>query len=277
MSEILESAESAQSASEGSASETSSSEQSQAGWLTPDGGITDGAPEIVRNLVEAKKWDNVEQLAKGYSELEKLVGTGDYVVLPKDDNPEAWDKVYNTLGRPEEPDAYEIKYEGDLEIDPELSSRFKQYAHKLGLTQKQFNDIVSFQLDTVKLQAEAVQQRRQAEIEENINVLKREFGLNYESKIRDARAIADKLGIYNVIEQKGLASDPDIIKMLDVIASRSAEDSIAPTGETAVGKTPEQELEDIKAGDAFTKKFHPDHKKIMERFMELNHIIANRR
>ena len=42
-------------------------------WLKPDGTIIpESAPENVRNLVAAKKWDNVSQLAEGYGELEKL-------------------------------------------------------------------------------------------------------------------------------------------------------------------------------------------------------------
>jgi len=258
---------------EGTQTETSTETPTEGGWITPDGKFSDNVPEDIKGLLEAKKWNSVDQLVKGYRELEKLTGTGKHLVIPDDDNPDAWANVYNALGRPESPDKYELQYEGEVPISDELVSQFKEYAHGLGLNQKQFNDIVSFQLDVVDSQLKALEEQKQAAVKQ----LKEKWGeANYDTKVRQARQTADKLGIYDILEKKGLASDPDIILMLDAIANKIAEDTITrPASQQEVQKSPEERLAEIKKSEAFTKRFHPDHKKIMAEYLSLTQQLAN--
>jgi len=248
------------------------------GWMSPTGEIRDGAPENVRTLLESKKWNNINQIVDGYGELEKLVGVGEHLVIPKVDDPEFATKmgdVFNRLGRPDTSDKYEYEYEGDVEISDELTGQFKEYAHSLGLTQDQFNKIVNFQLDAVAAQSQAYTEQAEAQRQENISALQLKWGANYETKIKGAKIIADSLGIYQTLEAKGLASDPVIIEMLDTIANRTSEDVITSVTTSSPTKTPQEELEEIKKDESFLKRFHPKHKETMARFMALNQIIAN--
>jgi len=73
-----------------------------------------------------------------------------------------------------------------------------------------------------------------------------------------------------------LASDPDIISMLDTIRERTAEGVITKGTPPVPVKSPLEELEEIKKSEAFLKKFHPKHKETMTRFMQLNQEIANK-
>jgi len=248
------------------------------GWMSPTGEIRDGAPENVRTLLESKKWNNINQIVDGYGELEKLVGVGEHLVIPKVDDPEFATKmgdVFNRLGRPDTSDKYEYEYEGDVEISDELTGQFKEYAHSLGLTQDQFNKILNFQLDAVAAQSQAYTEQAEAQRQENISALQLKWGANYETKIKGAKIIADSLGIYQTLEAKGLASDPVIIEMLDTIANRTSEDVITSVTTSSPTKTPQEELEEIKKDESFLKRFHPKHKETMARFMALNQIIAN--
>lgn len=248
------------------------------GWMSPTGEIREGAPENVRTLLEAKKWDNINQIVDGYGELEKLVGVGEHLVIPKVDDPEFATKmgdVFNRLGRPDTHDKYEYEYDGDVEISDELTGQFKEYAHSLGLTQDQFNKIVNFQLDAVAAQSQAYTEQAETQKQENISALQLKWGANYETKIKGAKIIADSLGIYQTLETKGLASDPVIIEMLDTIASRTSEDVITPVAPSTLTKTPQERLVEIKKSESFLKRFHPDHKKIMIEFMDINQQIAN--
>lgn len=247
------------------------------GWMSPTGEIRDGAPEAVRNLLEAKKWTNVEQITDGFVNLEKMLGAGEHLFVPESaEDTEGWNNVYKILGRPETHDKYELSYDGEVEISDELVGQFKQFAHGLGLTQKQFGDVVKFQLDAIAAQGEAYNAQLATQKEENIAALKQKWGeTNYEVKVKGARIIADSLGIYQTLEAKGLASDPTIIEMLDTIASRTAEDVITPQPLTTSAKTPQEELEEIKKSEAFLQKFHKDHKTTMVRYMQLNQDIAN--
>jgi len=247
------------------------------GWMSPDGEFRDGAPEKIQGLLEAKKWTTVEQVVDSYLELEQFKGKGEHLIIPEVEDAEGWDNVYEKLGRPPTSDKYEFTYDGNVQISEELTGQFKQYAHKLGLSQKQFGEVVNFQLEAVAAQTQAYEAQIAAQKEENIKALKDKWGIDYDAKVRDARITADKLGIFQTLEAKGLASDPDIINMLSVIASRAAEDTITQQHPAPPQKTPQQELEEIKGSEAFRKKFDPKHKETMARFLELNQQIVNMR
>lgn len=245
-------------------------------WMSPTGEIRDGAPDKIRELFEKKKWTNVEQGFDSYLELEKFKGIGEHLVIPEAEDAEGWDNVYKQLGRPETFDKYELGYDGDVAISEELTGQFKQFAHGLGLTQKQFESLVRFQLDAVAAQTGAYETQLATQKEENIKTLKDKYGeVNYDVKIKGARIIADGLGIYETLEAKGLASDPVIIAMLDKIASRTSEDVITPQPPATPEKSPQEELDEIKKSEPFLQKFHRDHKSTMLRFMELNQQVAN--
>lgn len=246
------------------------------GWMSSDGEIREGAPENIRALMEKKKWTNINQVFDSYGELEKFKGIGEHLVIPEAEDAEGWNNVYKQLGRPETHDKYEFDYDGNVPISDELVGQFKQFAHGLGLTQKQFGDVVRFQVDAVAATVEAENTQRAAQTEANIQVLKQEWGeTNYEVKVKGARIIADSLGIYETLEAKGLASDPVIIKMLDTIANRTSEDVITPQPPAPAQKSSLEELEEIKKSESFLKKFDPKHKETMKRYMDLNRIIAN--
>lgn len=250
------------------------------GWMGSDGVFREGAPDNVRTLLETKKWENVEQMADAYAKLEKFTGVGKHLVIPEADDAEGWDNVYNTMGRPETHDKYGIEYEGDVPLSDELVGQFKQFAHGLGLTQKQFNEVVNFQLDAITAQAGEFETQSAAAKEEakaaNIAALTEAFGAEgYLTRVTDARTMADKLGIYQTLEDKGIASDVDIIKMLDKLSAADAEGALHPTPPPPSQKTPQDRMVEIKEDPAFTDKFHIDHKAIMVEFNAINKQIVD--
>ena len=261
------------------------------GWMSPTGEIGEGAPEVVKTLLEAKKWNNVEQLATGYTELEKFTGTGEHLLIPKDGDAEGWDKVYSQLGRPETHDKYVIEDDKDVPLDDELANKWKQFAQKEGYTQKQMAGAVQFQRDIIKdiMKAEVNQQAEvattkataetaaAADKEKYIETLKQKWGgeVGYKDRLTQARRTADNLGIYQTLEAKGLASDPEIINMLDIINSRTAEGVITLSTPPPPNKTAEVELAEIQKSESFIKEFDPKHKETMARYHELCQIISH--
>lgn len=233
------------------------------GWMSPTGEIREGAPENVKTLLEAKKWNNVEQIVDGYNELGAFKGIA-----------EIMENVPTTV------DGYEYTYsgEGESPINDELLNGFFQLAHTKKWPKQFVQDVIDFQLDAIAGQAEAYNTQLASQKEENIKILKQKWGeANYEVKVRDARIVADKLGIYETLEAKGLASDPDIISMLDNIASKTAEDVITPPTPPVREKSLQEQLEEIEKSESFIQKFHPEHKETMAKFLELNQMIADSR
>jgi hypothetical protein len=248
------------------------------GWMSPDGNFGKGAPENIQTLLDAKKWTNVSQLTDAYKELEAFKGIGEHLVIPEAEDAEGWDNIYKQLGRPETYDKYEYKDDPEVPLIDEIVDKWKQNSFKEGKTQKQFAGDIAFYQDLVKEIIIAEQSQLTAQKEANIKALKEKFGeVNYDVKIKDARMIADKLGIYKTLEAKGLASDPDIIGMLDMIATKAAEDVITSPSSAVKTKSPQEELKEIKKSDSFIQKFHSDHKTTMDRFIELNQMIADSR
>ena len=78
------------------------------GWMPLTDEQRNSAPEDVRKLLETTKWQTVEDMAKGYTELQKFTGVGKHLVIPEADDVEGWNNVYNQLGRPETPDGYQF-------------------------------------------------------------------------------------------------------------------------------------------------------------------------
>lgn len=256
-------------------------------WVNPTTGeIGEGAPEKIKNVLGAKKWTNVEQIVDGYTELEKFTGTGKHLLIPDTEDAEGWEKVFNVL-RPESPDKYVIEDDELVPIEPELADKWKQYAHKMGLTQKQMAGSVDFQRDIIKgimkteaeLKAAADEEASKvaAAKEETVQAMMKKAGgeVAYKDMLVQARRTADDLGIYKTLEAKGLASDPDIITMLNNIVSRTAEGVIKPSPPPPPAKTAEAELAEIQKSEAFIKPFDPKHKETMTRYQELCNIIAH--
>ena len=247
-------------------------------WLKPDGTIIpESAPENVRNLVAAKKWDNVSQLAEGYGELEKFTGLSEadrakrILLVPKDDNPEAWDKVWNTIGRPAKPEEYKFDNKSGYEIPEDLLNLYKQDAYKRGQTQSQFEGNLGFLVQAAsegdRIAAEAQAAADAAAAEATSKALK--------DMEADGRAdISRKLGIHDIIIKNNLAGIPEIGEMLGRIASKTGEDVIDKDPPNPTNKSATAERDELLKSEAYTTKFHKDHKKAVMRQFELSQIIA---
>lgn len=238
-------------------------------WMPLTDEQRNSAPEGVKKLLETTKWGSVEEIANGYAELQKFTGVGKHIVIPDVDDTKGWDNVWNQLGRPETSDGYTL--EPNEAINDELASKWKQFAHSQHYTQDQMAGAVQFQLDIIESITNTEAEEKLAADE----ALRGEWKEGYANRVTGARMTADKLGIYDTLKAKNLISDPDIIRMLDTINSRSDEDVITGQTTTATQKTPQEELNEIKASDAFKQRFHEKHKETMLRFNELCAFIAN--
>ena len=231
----------------------------------------DAIPETVKSLVEKKGFKSVEDIASSYTELEKKLGSGEYEI-PGEDDLEGRNKLYDRLGRPESPDNYEVRVsEGSPEMDANLVDTFKIKAHSLGLTNAQFNELIQFQLDAVGESSASMAEEHNASIAKAEQALKSEWKEEYEKEVALAQKAVDTLGVADVLESKGLLSDPDMIKLFNNIG-KAMGDAVIKKNNDIPAVTPERELSQIEASDAFVQKMHPDHRKVMQRWRHLHGI-----
>ena len=255
-------------------------------WMPLSDEQRETAPESIKNLLESKKWTSFDEIANGYVDLEKILGRGEHIFKPESpDDAEGWTKYWGQLGVPSTADGYEFEADEAVPFDEDILNRFKAFVHKQHYTKEQAAGAVQFQREIIKdvIAANEAQEAADAETEEASKeavrkALKQKVGgeVAYQNMIIDARRVADELGIYQTLEKKGLASDPEIIIMLETIKNKTAEGVIAPSTPLQPTKSLQEELEEIKKSEAFNQKFHSKHKETMVRFMQLNQEIANK-
>jgi hypothetical protein len=259
-------------------------------WVNTDGsfGTLDSAPDTIRDLVSKKGWKGVGDLASAYTELEKFKGVSPdkLFTVPEAGDVDGWSKVYNKLGRPETPDKYTTKFKAPegIEIQQELLDNFKKYAHEKGMSDALFNDVVQFQLDaSAEMQKIFQQQSEEAQKaqEEQLKVqrieaekaLKEKYKWTkddeYQQGILEARKLADKLNIYQTLEKKGLADDPEVISML-VDISKNISESALPKSNPTPKETKSEALSRIYNNPALNDKMHPDHEKVVRELHEVS-------
>jgi hypothetical protein len=245
------------------------------GWMGNTGEFRDGTPDRIKALLDKKKWTTVEQLATGYEELEKFKGSGEHLVIPEAEDVDGWENIYNQLGRPETADKYEYTNEKGVALDDSLMGLFKEYAHKTGKTQSQFQGDIDFQIDAIAAQEEVYNQQAAEKSEADTAKLKQMYGINYETAMRDAGLTADRHNVSGEIEAEGLGNIPVVKQLLNIIANLEAEDGIGAPGGGAVEKSLDEQMSEIMASEAFKERFHKDHKTTMAKYMDLNRQIAN--
>ena len=244
------------------------------------------APEAVKNLLEAKKWTSSEEIAVGYADLEKILGRGEHIFKPESpDDVDGWAKYWQQVGVPVDVSGYEFEADEAVPFDDALIGRFKEFSQKIHLNKEQATGLVQFQREIIKevmaAEAEAETERvatSEAEIDTIRKALVTKAGgeVAYQNMMVEARQVADELGIYTTLEKKGLASDPEIIGMLQEIKNRTKEGMILKVDEPVTStKDPKVELKEIMESDTFKNKFAPGRKEMMKRYMELNILIGN--
>ena len=152
------------------------------------------APET-KTLLDAKKFDSIDTMAKSYIGLEKLARAdpSTIVTLPKEGEDMA--PVWNRLGRPDKVEGYKLEGElAPMAKDPLVTALLPEW-HKAGLTQAQMAALVKTGTAAAeKLRAEADAQFA-SNAERALSEVKMEWGAGYERNIQAAKATALKLGL----------------------------------------------------------------------------------
>ena len=210
-------------------------------------------PEDLRDHPSLSPIKDVGNLAKSYINAQQLIGA-DKLAAPKNPSEEQLSEIYNYLGKPETPDAYEVAVDGNI-ITEEAANSYKDVAHKLNLTPQQASGILEYYKGlATSTQEQAVQsiehQREQVE-----NDLKKEWGQAYEQKISSAGQVIKEYGNPEMLEWQladgtKLGNHPEFIKAFANIAdfrqSVTSEDTISNTTSGSV-MTPKEAQAEIDA------------------------------
>ena len=255
-----------------------------------------------------KDFKDVNQLAKSYIELQRMVGNSvripaadasdeakqdflnkikdvDGVLLKNDEN------LFDKLGRPEAPEKYNLQdalKEDLLKSAPYLEDEvndFKSIAHKIGLTDSQAKQLVEMRLGAIEGEVKAVEETRIAAE----GHLKKLWGQEYNNRLDAARKL---IGVYSdkgpeykdAIEQlvnSPAGNNPVLLQMMSELAETYQEKGHIGIQGATFGTTPEtalMKIQEKKADRGFMEAYlddrHPGHKQSVAEITRL-YQIAN--
>jgi len=243
----------------------------------------DSISEAYRNDPNIEKFTEIDALAKSYINATKMIGQDKVVIPTNNSTEEAWNEVYDKLGRPESADKYTLDAKSEvINLDENAIKQFAEQSHKLGLNNKQAQGILEFyknnmegtaqqsKIDTETAQAQAEQQLRQ------------EWGRDFEGKVKQAGALAKaniNAEVLDMTLSNGtrLGDHPEIIKGFAKIADMMQEDKIVSTESENVNtmKDIESEIASITNDKAnpYWNKQHPDHDKMVQQVYTLREML----
>ena len=178
------------------------------------------APEMKTAM---EKFDTTEKLASGYIELEKdssrLRNEKGLIIPGENATPEEMSAYYNSLGRPETADVYELSEPKDMPdgmvYDAERTKAFAEIAHKEGVTAKQLSALHKAWNDNVREQIEAQNTEVTKFATESTAEIKKEWGADFEANLAQADTAIDKIfgpDFNKMLKDTGLANHPDVVR-----------------------------------------------------------------
>lgn len=151
----------------------------------------------VKDFMLTKKFETPEMLADSYRHLESMKGVpaDQLLKLPTEPGSPEWHKVFEKLGKPQDPNGYGLEAAKDIPGSAEFTEWAKQTFHKANLTKDQarmLNEgLNQFTQTTTEAQKTAHAARMQAETEG----LKAEWGNAYEQNLNIMKAGAQTFGV----------------------------------------------------------------------------------
>jgi len=239
--------------------------------------------ETYRNDPSIEKFTEIDALAKSYINATRMIGQDKIVVPNKNSTEEVWEEAYTKLGRPETPDQYNLKIESDVvKMDDSAIKSFAEQSHKLGLNNKQAEGILDFyknNMEGIAQQSKIDTETAQAQSEQ---VLRQEWGRDFDAKVKQAGAIAKANINPEVLDMTlsngtRLGDHPEIIKGFAKIASMMSEDKMVTTESENVNSNADIETEissitnDING--PYWNKSHPDHDKVVQQVYTLREML----
>lgn len=186
-----------------------------------------------------KQWNSYAQRYQSPAEFAKstIELRNNAIFVPKaDDKPDAWDKVYDRLGRPKEPTEYKWNHIKDAppldEAEQEVRNGFGPVAHRAGLNQKQIDAVIQWHDQQRKVQTDAGVARSNTTTDTNIKTLKSEWGPDFDRNVANhsralkhyAGADFDKVASMRLSDGTFVADNPVFVRMMSKIGAERSED-----------------------------------------------------
>jgi hypothetical protein len=241
-----------------------------------------GNQSLLKFYDKEKKAFNFANMAKSYVNAESLLGKDKINIPGKDSLPEAWDQVFDKLGRPAR-DKYEVKNSvaENLQADPEFFNKFLDTAHKSGLLPKQAQAVVDFFNSESATVMQRESEAKKADLQKGVQELQKEWGTNYKNNLEKASealfAFASDEEL-KTMQEAGLLDNPIVTKIFHKIADSLKEDKFKTETKSLFG-TSKDELntkiaEFYKADHPYMQYNHPQKAYYQEQMLKMQQLLT---
>lgn len=198
---------------------------------------TAGLDDSGLSLVTERQWKSPADLVTSYRNLEKLTGVpADQILkLPKDDSPDAWNPIYDKLGRPKTADEYGLPVpEGDK---GEFAKTAATWMHEAGLNGKQARNIAEKWNAHVAAEMTKNAEAAKARVNEEVTQLKADWGPQFDAHaaLVDKAAQAFGLSDEHLKAMRDSMGPRAAMKFLHAVGSKLGVEGDFVSGEGKVG------------------------------------------
>ena len=246
----------------------------------------DSISEEYRKDPNIEKFTEADALAKSYINAVKMIGQDKLAIPTNNSTEEAWNEVYDKLGRPESAEKYSLDAKSKVvSLDENAVKQFAETSHKLGLNNKQAQGLLEFykqNMEGTAQQAKIDTETAQAQAEQE---LRSEWGREFDTKVKQAGSLAKanmKPEILDMTLSNGtrLGDHPEIIRGFAKIAGMMAEDKIVSTESESVqsNQSIQDEIDTIinDRASPYLNKSHPNHDKQVQQVYTLREMLSGK-
>lgn len=236
----------------------------------------------------------IGEVFKSHISAQSMVGA-EKIALPagKNDTPEYWSQVFDKLGRPKDPDGYEVKLPGEdkipkgIAINEERLKGFKTLAHEVGLLPGQVQKLIDWHMGEVLKDYQGFTAGAEKAYEAGVAAMRERFGAKADEMVDVANRVLKTFGgspeeISLISEKYG--NDPLITGLLAQIGASMRESSLVrgerPSFDMNAGdaKVKKQDILTNKQNplnEAYFNKRHPRHDEAVKEVTRLNEVISS--
>lgn len=214
------------------------------------------------------KYKTVPELVKGYRNAQELLGKKGVILPTEKSTPEEVNAFQVALGRPEKAEGYKLSELKDLhpgiKSTPENQKKFFDAAHKLGLTNKQVDELNRWFLSDTSAAIMAQEKVLKEGNEKASAALRTEWGADYDKNFANAKAFVMKAGGQEALDSFGdLGSNPAVLKVLAKAGKAFAEDDFKGLGGSAGASDVQKQIDAVNADlkHPYWDDAHTDHSK----------------
>ncbi len=157
------------------------------------------------------------------------------IIIGEDITDDDRNRIYKRLGRPDTHEAYDLNGIVPETYNQGIVEDFKKKAHENGMTNEAARKMAEWYKEIELKQQEAYRVSREAQADQNILELKKEFGVRFDEEVKNARkaldAYTDK-AFKQYMDDTGLGNHPALVKAFAKIGRELSEDRLVQS-ETA--------------------------------------------